>query len=292
MDLTASYNFLEKAHLNGIYPCYLSDTRTMDTARIAHPEIGSSFLILEHALKHTPESLATQAVVEACLRKMRDGLFSFYADENLLPQDTDTTAWAVSTLFEMQKIGEAALHKSIDLVVGNIDGDGVIKVYFDPEKYGRVNWRDHVALANVLYLLNLDKRVGEAFPSLVYVSDALRKGDYENGSRYYQSPDMFLYALGRLMKFPEMKSLFEDGLKKELSRRIGQTEYPLDLAMRVTTAKVVGLENGEERRKLMSMVRIDGSFPPDAIYHYGSKAGYFGSSFITTVFAIEALRVK
>lgn len=285
-----AYKYLDESCENGLYRCFLGNTRSMTGELQPTPtEIGSSLLILETVLKHRPETAAKKDTLEACKKQLQNGHFNFFIDKGLLPDDADTTSYGLSSLLEMDQIKKESIEGVLDEIVNNIDDNGIMQVYFNPGKMGRSNRIDHVAIANILHLLNLTGKEQKAAASQDFVYRFLADKSYLNGSRYYHSPDIFLYFLGRLMKFPKMKDVFYGQLNEELKSRIGTTDFPLDLAMRITTARKLGFENTEEIEKLKAMKNSDGSWPSDSIYHYGGKNGYFGSSLISTSFSIEAL---
>lgn len=96
--------------------------------------------------------------------------------------------------------------------------------------------------------------------------------------------------MDRLTKFPELSNKLKAKLAEHLQQRIGKTEYPLDLAMRTALADTLGIDNELERRKLLKLQEQDGSWPADALFHYGSQQDYFGSKALTTAFSIKGLK--
>lgn len=284
-----SYEYLERSCENGLYKCYLGSTRSMTgELQQAPSEIFSSLLILETSLKNYPFSETTKKVVKVCEKQLQDGHLNFFIDRNILPDDAETTSYGLSILLELGKLQKESIEKVLDEIISNVNNEGIIQVYFQPEKFGRPNRVDHVSISNILYLLNLADREAQISEDFVY--KVLADQSYLAGSRYYHSPDAFLYFLSRLMKFPRMKEKFYDLLCDRLQSRIGCSNFPLDLAMRITAAQRLNLDNKEEKEKLKTLKNDDGSWPIDSIYHYGSKIGYFGSSYISTSFAIEALK--
>ncbi|MBW3015696.1 hypothetical protein KY330_04705 [Candidatus Woesearchaeota archaeon] len=96
--------------------------------------------------------------------------------------------------------------------------------------------------------------------------------------------------MGRLTKFDELSEIMKAELAKHLKERIGKTEYPLDLAMRTSLAYSLGIANKTEKQKLLGLQEQAGSWPADALFHYGSQQGYFGSRALTTAFSVRALK--
>ena len=91
-------------------------------------------------------------------------------------------------------------------------------------------------------------REKEAQKTEAYVFEHLRSKAYQEGTRYYPSPDIFLYFLARLInRFAHFGERFEDQIRQALETRIGTTQAPLDLAARVMAAQqVVGVSNDLE----------------------------------------------
>ncbi|MFH1900031.1 MAG: hypothetical protein ABIJ83_02040, partial [Patescibacteria group bacterium] len=77
-----------------------------------------------------------------------------------------------------------------------------------------------------------------------------------------------------------------------VARRIGSTEYPLDLAMRTILADDLGIDNGAEKQKLLSMQAQDGSWPTDSLYREGTKPRYFGNKSVPTALALQSISSK
>lgn len=293
-EVLESESYLEQGCKNGLYPCFLGKTRSMDGKLHQTPlEIASSLLVLETSLRHHPVSRTVREMISACMKHMGgDHRINFFLDKNLLPEDAETSSWGLSTLVEMGIIPIESLFPVIDEILSNTDVNGIIQVYFQPERQGRANRIDHVALADIFYFLNLVGRGKDALVSQNFVSEHLENKTYLEGSRYYHSPDVFLYFLSRLMRFPKMRERFHASLRREVQSRFSSTDFPLDVAMRVTIANILGIDSTSEKEKLLAMRDKNGVWPSDAIYRYGGSGGvegYFGSSYISTSFALEAL---
>jgi len=111
-----------------------------------------------------------------------------------------------------------------------------------------------------------------------------------NGSRYYFAPEFFLYFLSQLIHdFPNEYEKWKAQVIDAITKRIGTTKYPIDLAMRITSMKLLGLDNEIDKNSLLLLQDKNGNFPSDCIYKYGSKMGYFGSQTISNAFCAEAL---
>lgn len=252
-------------------------------------EIGSSLLILETGLKYRDKSKAKREIISLIKKKLKCGPLYFFEDHSLLPQDTDTTSWALNTLIEIGEIDSKLTNRQLEQILNNTNFKGLVQIYFSPEAYGKKNQVDLVALANVLHLGYLTGREKETKEIEKYLSERLINGDYRLGSRYYHSPLAFLYFVSKLMKFPELKPLLEKKFKEELMT-FKYDLSPLELAMKITSAERIGINCSKEKEDLLKLQQKNGSWPTDTLYHYGGKNGYFGSAAIATAFALEALR--
>lgn len=162
-----------------------------------------------------------------------------------------------------------------------------MQVWLSNQRQNRI---DPVVSANALYLAHLLGRGEEMNQTEKWLMETLHSGSYQTGTRYYQSPDSFLYFMGKLAKFPELSDKMKAKLAEQLQQRIGKTEYPLDLAMRTALADSLGINNDSEKQKLLRLQDQGGSWPADALFHYGGQQGYFGSKALTTAFSIKGLR--
>ncbi len=278
--------FLESEQQNGYFPSYIGDSRDLSNAEESPREVFSTVVIVE-AVKNTKLSGETKEVSLNYLEEQRrSGQFTFFEDRNLYPPDADTDALGHSLLLESGKISREDADTVLDKIVDYKDENGLVQVWLSKERENRL---DPVVGVNALYFAHLLERGSELTETEDWVLDTLDSGDYKDGSRYYQSPDSFLYFMGRLMKFPELAKKIKPKLTKQLRQRIGKTEYPLDLAMRVSLAKLLGMENRKEKELLLQLQQSDGSWPADALFKLGSEERYFGSSALVTALSIKAL---
>jgi hypothetical protein len=285
-------DFLETTSNNGFYECCISSARDKESLVISPKEIGTSLLVLGTGLKFFNWKSLTKKSINYINSQLEEGIAHFFEDEKLLPSDTDTTSWALSTLVKLNQTPDYDIRNIANKIVSNVNKNGLINIYFNPDKTSRENRVDYVALANILHFVNLCKKRDETKISEEFVFEKLKSQDYLEGSRYYHSPETFLYFTSRLLEFSEFRSKFGDLLYEETKSRIGTTDFPLDLAMRVTIMNRLHSKNKDELDKLISLQEPSGSWPTDSIYRYGSKDGYFTSKNISTAFAIESLMSK
>lgn len=285
------FRFLKNNCKNGRFECYISYSRDMRNQVLSKEGIGASLLALYTILKMKPELKITKDVIKYCETFLRDGKV-FYFKEDSCPTDIDDTSWYLSALLDMNKAKKQDNERIADEIISNVDENGIIKVWFEP--CGKENAMDHVTIANALYFLNLMNKRSNTIKNEDYVFEILKNKSYLNGSLYYHSPDSFLYCLSKLTKFKELDKRFREILGREIKERVNSTNWPFDLAMRISMSKRLGINNEVEIEKLLNLQEKDGGWPIDSIYHYRRKPrrtriGYFGSRSMTTAFSLEAL---
>jgi hypothetical protein len=133
--------------------------------------------------------------------------------------------------------------------------------------------------------------------NIEYLHRYLRSGDWELGTRYYCSPDTFLWAFSELVR--EFSDLFERtgcvaDLRTAIVRRRGQAaSSPIDLAMRAIAATNTALDPTSEISGLVALQLSTGAWPGfGCLYALGSGKTppiYFGSPALTAAFAVRAL---
>lgn len=261
----------------------------------------------------------------------RNGRYRFFLDErSAFASDTDSTGVAASALYEngflsrqeILQIGRELLESAAPRSISaerNVDADGksngdlfekVIMVYWDDSKEPGTLLRgykhDPAAAANALYALKLAQREGLKNAEEVirrtqdYIVHHLVSGNYRQGTRYYPSPDVFLYFTSRLVAtYPELRPALSDALRRAIAERNnlpaqGATAHDplnaLNLAFRILAAKNVGgMDMSEQKAYLIGLQQADGSWSCLPFYSQGRLQLYFGSAALTTVAALAAL---
>ena len=252
-------------------------------------EIFTQLMITDLVFKHKPElEISSDLLIELENIQVDGGIINFFRDDSLLPSDIDCTAIGLAILVETGRADLNIINQVVDRILDTTNEAGVIQVYFPP--FGHRAYTDPVVCVNALYLIALLGREKEAKKTEDYVFEHLHTQAYLAGTRYYPSPDIFLYFLSRLMnRFPYYQEKFGDQLRQELNIRIGSTELPLDLAARVIAAKTVGFSNDFEEHELIFSKNGYGGWPANAFFRFGTRVGFFGSSALTTAFALKAL---
>lgn len=213
----------------------------------------------------------------------------FFRDPSLLPADIDCTGIAYSLALRGRVIGTNVATVAAKAVLLNTESQGILQVYFSPRE-GRDGLVDPVVCTNALYLLNQVGLAGAAVATENFVQRTLCDGGFEQGTRYYPSPDTFLYFVSRLITaFPIRYMHWTPALRAAIRQRQGSGSRPLELAQRILAATRLGVDAALDCWQLRKWQRPDGTFPPDALFKYGRSARYFGGQVVTTAFAGRAL---
>lgn len=299
----------------------------------AGDEAFSSMIALK-LFAHDDAAQATAArSVEVVRGRAWRGRYRFFCEENGFAADTDCTGVACATLYEAGVLTKDELLESarellnsaadqslaavtnLDEATGQSNGRlraDVTMVYWDdglePGAAPRGRKQDAAVAANTLYALKLaveeagleDPR-GVVAATQRYVYEHLRSGAYRDGTRYYPSPDTFLYYASCLCRrFPECMADIGGELQKALQQRHAEPPNeggaddpcgPLNIAQQALAAYNVGADTDLRRdlEELASMQLPDGSWPAVPFYSLGKRALYFGSGAVTAMFAVKAI---
>lgn len=281
--------------------------------------------------------LAASQTVVGCPEVVRRGAwrgrYRFFCDRNGFAADTDCTGVACATLYEAWMLTEEELLESaeellesaaaesvpasanLDDATGTSNGElraGVTMVYWDdgeePGAALRGRKQDAAVAANTLYALKLavEKAKLEDPRGIIeatqgYVYDHLRSGAYLAGTRYYPSPDTFLYYVSCLCeRFSECMADMGAELLAAIERRDAEPSNqggaddpagPLNVAQRALAKHNLN-EDADLRRDLEALLATqlsNGSWPAVPFYSLGKRALYFGSGAVTTMFAVKAI---
>ncbi len=251
------------------------------------------------------------------------GRYHFFCDDNGFAADTDCTAVAAAALYEAGRFSRADLCASANELLLSAapeargadespDGPlvpGVVMVYWDDGlEPPRGQKQDAAVAANVLYTLLLAEREAGLYDvngvierTTRYVIDHLRSGAYLRGTRYYPSPDTFLWYMSCICRrFPSFAARSADDLWVAICTRSLDPQEPghpadpmsaLNLAQRLLAAQQIGALDDVRFLvpELVSLQGSNGAWPAGPYYSLGRRALYFGSEAVTTLFATRAL---
>jgi hypothetical protein len=284
--------------------------------------IGQEAFSAMLALTHLPASGGDLGLdglrrLSRLIGRCREGQrFRFFFDEHRFPPDTDCTAVTIAALYRRGWLAASRLAGVARELLGaaapsvedraGVLRPGVLMVYWDDRtrQHSGPHGRHHdaVACANALWVLQqaarrgLQDPAGTAERTTRYIVNHLVSGRYLNGTRYYPSPEAFVYAASRLCDRREIaKAALAAALREAIMALEADPGHlrtrPLHLALRILAARNLGLQQDQVRRQamLLDQQEPDGSWPPYAYYKLGRRAMYFGSATITTLFATRAL---
>jgi hypothetical protein len=157
---------------------------------------------------------------------------------------------------------------------------------------------DPVVCVNVLTLFYKYGRGHELHTTLSWVRDVLKYRAYINGTRYYATPEAFLYFLTRLLESTSTNGAglpahdeFVCLLRERVVERVGLPGDALALAMRLLAARYVGIADVVDEERLREMQCEDGGWKVGWVYRYGKTDVRIGNRGLATALAVKALEL-
>lgn len=145
---------------------------------------------------------------------------------------------------------------------------------------------------NILHLFCKNGRENEATATFDWVLDVLRNRAYLSGSRYYSSPDVFLYFLSRLSgvvrdqkRYHELRSLLQERIRE----RVGFGGDSISVATRLLSSQNLGIKNDSDFSRLLALQSADGGWPVGWVYKYGTSGLEIGNRGLSTALALKAI---
>ena len=252
-------------------------------------ELFSSMLVLDLVYLDRPSD-PVGAALAALMRERRRpaGHFDFFFDEGLLPTDVDCSSIG-SALIVATAGADDGVHATADRIAACVDDAGVVEVYLPPQ--GERRRLDAVVCANAAHLFYVLGREAEIEPTLGHIADVIDDDGWVKGTRYYQSPEAFLFFCARMVTAsPAAAERFGGPLRAALDRHsLSPDASALEVAMRLGASGRVDAPSGDLASRLVHEQEADGSWAPFAVYRFGRRHGFFGSSELVTAFAVDAL---
>ncbi|KAH0542991.1 hypothetical protein FGG08_002679 [Glutinoglossum americanum] len=213
--------------------------------------------------------------------------WNFFKDKQLVsfPHDLDTTAVALTVLEREEKV----VHSILDEMMTYQNVDGIILTYFDHTR-PRL---DPAVCANVLSLFYLYGRGHQLTRTFQWVCKVLLNRAYLDGTRYYCTPECFLWFVSRMIRFsgsPEVHQQLNPLLRDRVQERIGASGDAMALAMRILVCKSVGIRNEVDARSLLPLQCEDGGWELGWMYKHPTTLTRVGSRGLTTALAINAIK--
>ena len=125
--------------------------------------------------------------------------------------------------------------------------------------------------------------------------DILKYRAYLDGTRYFDTPEIFLWLLTRLLSCstdPELHLTLDLLLKERVQERIGAAGDALALAMRILVCNFVGIRDEVDLRTLFTMQCTDGGWEIGWMYHYSTSGVSVGNRGLATALAMKAIEVS
>ncbi|KAG1890277.1 hypothetical protein F4604DRAFT_1889197 [Suillus subluteus] len=200
------------------------------------------------------------------------------------PFDLDTTSLGLTVMGSPEDVA----HSVMDDMLDYIDDDGIIQTYFD---HRRPRF-DPVVCVNALTLFYSYGRGHQLDRTLHWVREVLLHRAYLDGTRYYATPECFLYFLGRLLEISNdvyLAAYIKPLLIERVRERIGTDGDALALSMRLRVCAYLGVRNDVDLRTLLPLQCEDGGWEIGWIYKYGSSGIRIGNRGLTTSLAMKAI---
>jgi hypothetical protein len=162
------------------------------------------------------------------------------------------------------------------------------QTYFDAERPRT----DPIVALNVLRLFYSRGRGQEVSPTLDWVLGVLEHRAHLDGTRYYETPECFLFFASKLLLATSDATLHArlvPLLRSRILERAGASGDALALAMRVLAGTVVGLRLEQDLAQLLPLQCEDGGWGPGWMYKYGSADIKIGNRGLTTALALNAI---
>ncbi|KAG1752977.1 HAD-like domain-containing protein [Suillus lakei] len=200
------------------------------------------------------------------------------------PFDLDTTSLGLTVMGSPENVA----HSVMDDMLDYIDDDGIIQTYFD---HRRPRF-DPVVCVNALTLFYSYGRGHQLDRTLHWIHEVLLHRAYLDGTRYYATPECFLYFLGRLLEISNdvyLAVYLKPLLIERVQERIGAEGDALALSMRLRLCAYLKLRNDVDIRALLPLQCEDGGWEIGWIYKYGSSGINIGNRGLTTSLAVKAI---
>ncbi|KAK8155751.1 HAD-like domain-containing protein [Phyllosticta citrichinensis] len=247
---------------------------------------------------HFAQLLAYEVTGDLDLFELRyhDRTWNYFIGQSLdtlegFPNDVDTTSYA----YKLLPVDPNMAHSIIDEMLSpkGLTGDGIFKVYFYP---GRAR-TDPTVCINALRLLYKYGRGNEeqVKPTKHWIHNVLFHRAYLQGTRYYHSPDTFLYFFTRLLAGNPGSDMYRSTaalLQERLRERTNVQSDALELGMRILACHLMGIRDDLDLFQLLDMQTEDGSFEMGYLCMYEKPGVKLGHRGLTTALAIRAVEAK
>ncbi|KAJ6030973.1 hypothetical protein N7540_001705 [Penicillium herquei] len=208
-----------------------------------------------------------------------------------LPNDCDTTSLALINLAIDDKICNSVMDEILDMT----NADGIILTYFDTTR-PRIC---PVVCANILRMFYKFGRGMEPAlqPTKDWIRQVLIHRAYVGGTRYYHTPEVFLFYLAQLFRHhpdSDMAKECTDLLRKRLMEQMNTDGDGIQLAMRILSFYHLEMDPGDglvnaDVSSLLSLQNDDGGWETGWLCRTGRRGIRIGNRGLTTALAVCAL---
>ncbi|EAW17241.1 uncharacterized protein NFIA_006050 [Aspergillus fischeri NRRL 181] len=168
--------------------------------------------------------------------------------------------------------------------------DGIVMTYFDATRPRT----DPMVCVNILRLFYHYSRGMD--PSLRatkdWVHQVLLNFAYIHGTRYYTSPDVFLYYVSKLVQEnpgSDICRAIVPLLTSRLRARVNADGDSIALAMRIIACQALGIPDELDLQKLLSLQSEDGGWEVGWLCCTGKRGIRIGNRGVATALAIHAI---
>lgn len=235
------------------------------------------------------------------LEKSETGTLNFNKYAYVIPDDVeDTSLYHYVFLKDGTLENDKRLVDVARLIYLNTDKNGIIQLYYPPCEQRRRERLEAGCLSNTMRFLYFIGAAEEAEKTEDYLYDWLLSGKYLKGTRYYPSPDTFLFFCSKAVRENERaRERFQPHLLQALRQRMGEEKFPLDLAFRIMALNNLDKfdcpEYSEDVKKMVDMLKnmqdeTTGAWPKDALFKLGGSDNFLGGQVVATLFSVAALK--
>ncbi|KAI1632960.1 HAD-like domain-containing protein [Biscogniauxia mediterranea] len=239
---------------------------------------------------------ANEAKTLTPINEVKNGLWNYFYDKPVLtsqlPPDADTTSIAYLSIPKeyLSQVADAKL--VLDAMARNINPDGIMQTYFGDDR-PRTTPEVCCNILRAFYRFENgeDPRIRKTKD---WVVQCLANRACVYGSRFYTTPECFLYFVSQLYlecgSSPFRKEL--EAIKDALLERINMPANPLALALRISACQLIGLDRSlyqQDMAKLMSLQCEDGGWPAGHFCCMGRSGSYIGNRGYTTALAMSII---
>lgn len=203
-----------------------------------------------------------------------------------------------------------------------VEETGLLNTYLDHDKLRL----DLIALANTLALFYSYGRGNDVQNTRNFLLSVLHTGAYEEGSHYYTNPNVFLFAVSRLLvlyplpltpnkpshgleqlngfepndetegklnsrevELQEVRTTFSQALRGCIHDYVDTKTDALGLACRIIAGARCGIRLDSCLNKLLALQQEDGSWPACVIYKFNRRDGVCWHQGLTVALAVKAI---